>query len=37
MATNGNPVLYSVPLVGGGSLPGLATFSHLEMVWVDAR
>jgi len=34
---NGNPVLYAVPLVGGGSFPGLATFSYLEMVWVDLR
>lgn len=34
---NLNPVLYSVPLVGGGSFPGLATFSHLEMVWVELR
>jgi uncharacterized protein (TIGR03437 family) len=35
--TNSNPQLYTVPLVGGGSFPGIATFSYLEMVWVELR
>jgi hypothetical protein len=32
-----NPVLYAVPLVGGGSFPGVATFSYLEAVTVDLQ
>jgi uncharacterized protein (TIGR03437 family) len=35
--TTSNPLLYSVPLVTGGSFPGLATFSYLEAVWVELR
>jgi uncharacterized protein (TIGR03437 family) len=33
--TEANPDLYSVPLTGGGTVPGLATFSYLEMVSVE--
>ena len=33
--TAANPDLYSVPLTGGGTIPGVATFSYLEMVWVE--
>jgi uncharacterized protein (TIGR03437 family) len=34
---NANPSLYAAPLVTGGSIPGLAIFSYLEMVWVEMR
>ena len=34
---NSTPVLYSVPLVVGGSFPGVATFSYLEMVTVEIK
>ena len=34
---DGGPTLYQVPLVGGGSFQGVATFSDLEMVWADFR
>jgi hypothetical protein len=34
---NSTPVLYSVPLVAGGSFPGVATFSYLEMVTVEIK
>ena len=30
-----NPMLYTVPLVAGGSIPGVATFSYLEAVSVE--
>ena len=33
--TDANPDLYSVPLAGGGTVPGVATFTYLEMVWVE--
>jgi len=33
--TDANPDLYSAPLTGGGTVPGVATFSYLEMVWVE--
>lgn len=33
--TDANPDLYSAPLTGGGTVPGIATFSYLEMVWVE--
>lgn len=32
--TRANPDLYSVPLTGGGTVPGVATFSYLESVAV---
>ena len=35
--TIANPVFYPVPLVGGGSIPGIATFSYLEVVSVELR
>ncbi|HWB86214.1 MAG TPA: hypothetical protein VG675_18870 [Bryobacteraceae bacterium] len=28
-----SPSVYTVPLVGGGSFPGVANFSYLEMIW----
>ena len=34
---NSNPVVYSVPLVGGGAFPGIATFSYLEAVSVELK
>ena len=34
---NSTPVLYSVPLVAGGTFPGVATFSYLEMVPVEIK
>jgi hypothetical protein len=33
--TDANPDLYSVPLAGGSTVPGVATFTYLEMVWVE--
>jgi len=33
--TDANPDLYSVPLAGGGTVPGVATFTYLEMVWAE--
>ena len=35
--TIANPVFYSTPLVGGGSIPGIATFSYLEAVQVELK
>ena len=35
--TDSNPVVYSLPLVGGGAIPGLATFSYLEQVMVELK
>jgi uncharacterized protein (TIGR03437 family) len=34
---NSNPLLYSAPLVGGGTIPGVATFSFLEVVQVELK
>lgn len=34
---NSSPVVYSVPLVGGGAFPGMATFSYLEVVSVELK
>jgi uncharacterized protein (TIGR03437 family) len=34
---NSNPLVYSVPLVGGGAFPGIATFSYLEAVSVELK
>jgi uncharacterized protein (TIGR03437 family) len=31
------PLLYQAPMVRGGPLPGVATFSYLEMVFVELR
>ena len=36
-AANSSPVVYTVPLVGGGAFPGMATFSYLEMVSVELK
>jgi hypothetical protein len=36
-AANSSPVVYTVPLVGGGAFPGMATFNYLEMVWVELK
>jgi hypothetical protein len=33
--TDANPDLYSVPLARGGTVPGIATFTYLEFVWVE--
>ena len=35
--TIADPVFYSAPLVGGGSIPGIATFSYLEVVSVELK
>jgi hypothetical protein len=35
--TDANPNLYSAPLTGGGTVPGVATFAYLEMVWVELQ
>ncbi len=34
---NANPLLYSAPLVGGGTIPGVSTFSFLEVVQVELK
>ncbi len=35
--TRRNPILYSLPLVKGGSFPGVFTFSYLEAITVELR
>ena len=35
--TIANPVFYSAPLVGGGSIPGIATFCYLDVVSVEVK
>ena len=34
---NSNPVVYSVPLASGGTFPGIATFSYLEVVSAELK
>jgi uncharacterized protein (TIGR03437 family) len=34
---NSNPAVYSAPLVGGGSIPGISTFSYLEQLRVELK
>ena len=32
-----NPVRYTVPLVKGGVIPGIASFGYLESIWIELK